>query len=212
MATQAGITFDDPPVNEVVLGRTFLPRPDFLIPYYGSFWERVKSRFPRAEHAAPIFDAATGSADPFFIPRVWFVSEDSTTLVQLQNDRFHFNWRQTEQRNDYVRFPTIQRECLDIWAAFEEFVVKMTSQPLQTQNAELTYINIITVEGAADAVSVFEAAFKDYKCEHKDRFLPRPKMSATRRASCFRRGKTCSMSPWRQCVKRAQMPQPCGLI
>jgi uncharacterized protein (TIGR04255 family) len=174
VAREQDITFDNPPVSEVVLGRTFLPRPDFLLPYYGAFWERVKKRFPRTEHAAPIFDGNMGS-DPYFLPRVWFVAEDATTLLQLQNDRLHFNWRQMDGAQKYVRFPRIQRECLDVWAAFEEFVLEMTDQALQPQQAELSYVNIITVNGAVDTVDLFERAIKDYKCDHKDRFLPRPK-------------------------------------
>lgn len=31
------VSFDAPPIKEVVLGRTFLRRDDFLIPYYGAF-------------------------------------------------------------------------------------------------------------------------------------------------------------------------------
>lgn len=169
------ISFDDPPIKEVALGRTFLPREDFLIPYYGAFWARLRERFPKTEHAAPIVDPSDPLTEGTFLPRVWLISADSTTLVQLQQSRYHLNWRQTEEKKDYVRFPAIQSECIDIWQKFEKFVLEVTGQPLQPLNAELTYTNFIEVDGAVSAFEVAEEALSDWCWESRKRFLTAPK-------------------------------------
>lgn len=170
------LTFDDPPVNEVALGRTFLPRPDFLLPHFGGFWQRVSSKFPKPEHAPPIFDQASveASPDPYFLPRVWLTSADGTTLLQIQQDRLHFNWRQTEASTSYVRFPTIQAEFLGAWKEFEQYVLEATGQPLQPMSGELSYVNFITVEGATSSVDVLDESLRDFRSERPPRFLPRP--------------------------------------
>ncbi len=147
MSANQIVTFADPPVNEVALGRTFLPRPDFLLPYYGVFWERVRSKFPKAEQAPPLFDPAVSVDPSFLLPRVWFIAEDGATLLQLQQDRMHFNWRQTDEAKAYVRFSRVQEEFLREWGEFEKCVPEATEQPLQPTGAELSYINFISIEG-----------------------------------------------------------------
>ena len=84
------ITFDDPPLNEVALGSTFLPRPDFLVPYFGAFWQEISNEFPKVAHPPPIvtpgerLDEGSGI---FFLPRIWMLSADSATLVWYRFSR-----------------------------------------------------------------------------------------------------------------------------
>lgn len=178
MVVSKRISFDDPPIKEVALGRTFLPRDDFLIPYYGAFWTQLRDRFPKAEHAPPIVDPSETFNDGMFLPRVWLISEDSSTLVQLQQNRYHYNWRQTEDKKTYVRFPVIQQECLEIWRKFENFVMEATGQALQPLSAELTYTNFIEVAGASNSFEIAEETLRDSGWASHDRFLSAPKAFA----------------------------------
>lgn len=175
---KSSISFDDPPIKEVVLGRTFLPREDFLIPYFGAFWAQVRDRFPKTEHAPPIVDPTDNMSEASFLPRVWLISTDSTRLIQLQQNRFHYNWRQTNDQNVYVRFPQIQKECLEIWHEFEAFVSTVTKQPLQPLKAELTYTNLIDIAGASTAIEIAEETLLDASWRSKKRFLPPPRAFA----------------------------------
>jgi uncharacterized protein (TIGR04255 family) len=170
------ITFDDPPLNEVALGRIFLPRPDFLVPHFGAFWDQVRGQFPRVAHAAPIIglNEHFGDDGAVILPRVWLLSGDSTTLVQLQQNRFHYNWRQTPERKTYVRFPAIRDECVRLWKMFEEFVLQMTGQPLQPMSAELTYINFVGIPDVNSAFEIAEKTLQDSVWSHHSRFLPAP--------------------------------------
>ena len=108
------IDFEKPPINEVVIGKVYETRTDLTIPYFGRFWDLVKDEFPTCEHAIPIVDqpaanmlAALGS----LLPRVWFIGQDATRLIQLQQDRFYYDWRQTPgQSENYVRFDSIYKQ------------------------------------------------------------------------------------------------------
>jgi len=139
------ISFSAPPINEVVVGKTFQPLSQFLIPYYGRFWELVQDDFPVCEHAPPLLDAGS---QPLFdptgvvLPRVWFVSEDKTRLLQVQGDRFHCNWRQTDEKQAYARFETIYAEYQKYVDLFRTFLLGQVKAELVTQRCDLTYINV----------------------------------------------------------------------
>lgn len=168
------VDFEAPPITEVVLGRTFLPRPDFLVPHFGSFWEKWRAQFPKVEHAQPIFSAAPFSEEGFILPRVWLISEDSTRLMQLQQDRFHFNWRQTDKQEQYVRFPVILKECMHAWSSFDEFVKQATGHGLSPTIGELTYINFLPAEEGVSATALMQEAMRDFKFAEGQRRLPMP--------------------------------------
>lgn len=174
------MTFDDPPLNEVALGRTFLPRPDFLVPHFGAFWREISDEFPKVAHAAPIFAAgeAFNESEGFFLPRIWMLSADSTMLVQVQQNRFHFNWRQTDETKPYIRFPAVQTECVRLWEKFEAFVLRMTGQPLQPVSMELTYVNLIPIDSDSSPFEVSSKTLQDCAWSTHSRFLPQPKTMA----------------------------------
>jgi uncharacterized protein (TIGR04255 family) len=173
------ITFDDPPLNEVALGRVFLPRPDFLIPHFGAFWELVRQDFPKVGHAPPIIGAhsdeiATVEVLPLPLPRVWLLSNDSVNLIQLQQDRFHFNWRKAADDVCYPRFGAVQQNCSRLWNLFERFVVDRTGQPLQLVHSELTYVNLIDVAPCESPFAAAERVLRNPVWTDCERFLPRP--------------------------------------
>lgn len=168
------ITFDEPPIREVALGRTFLSRPDFLIPYFGVFWARIRDRYPTAQHAQPIIDPSTVD-EAAFSPRILFVTSDSRSLVQLQQNRFHYNWRQTDVPVEYVRFPAIKNECASLWREFDAFVLEMTGRPLQPLKAELTYTNFVDATDGATSFNLAELALHDSCWSEHGRFLKAPK-------------------------------------
>lgn len=171
------VTFDRPPVNEVVLGRAFLHRPDFFIPYYGVFWDRIRETFPLVEQATPIVDAQDMQVtDAFasFMPRVWFLSHDKTQMVQIQNGRLYFNWRKAaDQSNDYIRFQEVRRGFDGAWRALSELVKEMTGAPLQSTRGELTYVNYLEMPGKTE-LEVAEKGLRDFAWDRSQRFLPTP--------------------------------------
>lgn len=171
------ITFDEPPLNEVALGRVFLPRPDFLVPYFGAFWELVKGEFPKVGHAPPIFEQSAESPLEVLdlpLPRVWLMSDDLTRLIQLQQNRFHYNWRRATEDIRYPRFPAVQSDCIRLWERFEQFVSELTGQPLQLKYSELTYVNLIDMEPSESPFAAAERVLLDSAWTDTSRFLPRP--------------------------------------
>lgn len=75
--------------------------------------------------------------------RKFFISEDGTRLVQIQSNRFAFNWRAVNQGvNDYPSFENVLNEFI----ALLEKMNKFKNSVLPIDYLELTYIDHIEVE------------------------------------------------------------------
>ena len=175
------ITFAKPPLNEVVLGLSFLPRPDFLVPLFGKFWGEISDRYPKIAHAAPfVAPGVLPIQDPTgaWLPRVWFVSSDDCMVVQLQQDCIFMNWRQTEKNEEYPRFPFIRDEFYRVWELFRAFLELETGTPPLSVRAELTYVNSIPQGDRWQTVADFGGVLVDFRWKPEGRYLPSPRRFA----------------------------------
>lgn len=171
------VNFSRPPINEVALSQSFVSRLDLLVPHFGEFWATIKDKFPKTQHATPVVSPGDMPLqDPFgsWLPRVWFVSEDDTRLVQLQQDRLIVNWRQTERGEEYVRFPAVKAEFDSAWGNLDRYVAERLGTPLQPTRLELSYVNIIPAGKEESITDVCGRVLRDYTWAAGPRFLPKP--------------------------------------
>ena len=169
------VSFKKPPINEVALGYTFLVRPDLLIPHLGRFWAEIIDAYPNCQHAPPIFDGPDlGVLGDLPLPRIWFVSADNTRLVQLQQDRLIFNWRDVGEDRSYVRFPAIRAEFERVRDLFQKYVASVTDQPIVATGYSLAYVNIIRRTENWSSFGDVSVVFPDLLWRGENRFLPRP--------------------------------------
>lgn len=153
------VTFRNAPLNEVALGYSFLPRPDILIPHVGKFWGAIAEAYPRCQHAPMIIDETQASMFMDMpLPRVWMISEDDTTLVQFQQDRLIFNWRERGDR-PYVRFEAVRTEFERVRTLFEAFTQELTGTPVVPTAYSLTYVNLIRVSDGESIKCAFTKVF-----------------------------------------------------
>jgi uncharacterized protein (TIGR04255 family) len=147
------ISFGRPPVSEVVLGVQF-SEPVVDLDVLANFGLRVKGELPgREQHEALATVEESFAATPaprriqlrvvpgFVLPRAWFISADQRQLVQLQADRFVFNWRRMAPDDRYPRYaelrPVFERHLTTLRGCLAE-----AGRPPGTVNfAEVTYIN-----------------------------------------------------------------------
>lgn len=175
------ITFAKPPINEVVLGVQFLPRLDLLIPHFGRFWDGFRDAYPKVAHATPIINPGASplqDASGTWLPRIWFISEDDSRLIQLQQDRLHANWRRTDAKAPYPRFPAIRDEFYAKWAQLQELLVRETGTPPQPTRMELQYTNVIPQGEGWTAPADLGDVLRDFKWQSGGRFLPNPRRFA----------------------------------
>jgi len=174
-------TFANPPINEVVVGVGFAPRRDLLVPHFGEYWDLIRDQFPKVEHATPF--AFPGNVRPieaesFFLPRVWYLSEDTRRLVQLQQDVFMVNWRQLATPAEYPRFPAIRSTFERTFTTFSEYVERRTGVPLQVERLHLAYINALLQGEGWDTLANADQVLRDGLWQPGNRFLPTPTKAA----------------------------------
>jgi uncharacterized protein (TIGR04255 family) len=149
--------YDDPPVNEVVIGIQF-DQTAITGAHIGLFWEGLRAEFPKASEQPPL-ESKIESFEPrrFSAPsveftswrgsRYWLTSEDDVELIQIQTDRLIYNWRRGPRNARYPHFEAIQErfwKIVERWSGF----LKNIEQPFKLTQWELTYINhILTPDG-----------------------------------------------------------------
>ena len=181
--------FRKPPVSEVAIGAPF--QAPMLTPVHlGLYYSRVKARFPTVTvqpPLAPVFEmfgatpavsfpfptnlpfpanlpfpvAVSGTVAPIQ-PRIWFTSQDGSSLIQLQSGRIIFNWRAGLQQNTYPHFHSVQTEFM---AALDELEALTTSEGLgsviaNVNQCEVVYVNPLPVSETGVSLSEPQKIFR----------------------------------------------------
>lgn len=147
--------FDNPPVVEVALSVQFKPLAQFSTVHVGGLWGRFQNRFktyherPPIEPAFETFGAQRASGQITLevrsgppIPRLWFINEDETQLVQFQNDRFVHNWRGLGGAS-YPHYESIKEEFIGEIGELSNFLNEHSIGEIVPNQCEVTYINHI---------------------------------------------------------------------
>lgn len=167
--------FRNPPLDEVAVGVQFA-LPGFLPTHYGRFHERIKSEFPGVQVLPPLppqIESFPTPQDPnrlvafppFFgfggmaFPRVLFVSDDATSLVQLQSDRLYFNWRKRGV-SEYPHYGRLREQFSKAYAAFEAFVADEGLGVVSPSQCEVFYVNPLPADVTGVQSSLPEKVFR----------------------------------------------------
>ncbi len=142
--------FVNPPVSEVAMSVQFEPIEGYTNAHSGLLWKQYEG-FPRMEEHAPLPRAASGSGSIEFTltdkPRVrtWFINDEDTELVQVQQDRFARNWRKRGDR-EYPRYERVREGFLASWSVFKAFVERELQATPRVDRCELVYVNHIRAD------------------------------------------------------------------
>jgi uncharacterized protein (TIGR04255 family) len=145
--------FRHPPLTEVVHGVQF-DRLRWTVVHPGQFYGRVRSEFPtvRTVPTLPPLQGIAGQAppvpaiqfaDPNEVPRAWFIDETEAYLLQVQADRFLFNWRSEPGHGEYPHFEDVHSRFNAAFREFEAFADDEGLGPVNPHLCEMSYINHI---------------------------------------------------------------------
>ena len=174
--------FEAPPINEVVCGLMFEPVQELLTPYLGSLWERYKPAFSACKELAPLSTVIEGTAvgeielqvlDLPPMPRIWFEDPEGNGLIQVQRERFHYNWRRRSSEDEYPHFETVYALFKEKLAIFRCFLGELRTSELVLKQFELTYINLIDLSERPNSVLDLGEVFSDFSWRrHEGRLEP----------------------------------------
>ena len=184
MPQLAPVKFAKPPVVEVVCGVLFgTPQPLKTV-HIGLFAQSLRGEFPVVEEKdplGPVIEPLPGheqftQLEFLTLPplrRTWLISPDRRNLIQLQQDRFLFNWKKSEADDTYPSYQLVIERFNSYLRRFADFlVVEGIGCPTYRQY-ELTYVNHIQTSNGLDA-GLGNILVDHIRTERKDRFLPEP--------------------------------------
>jgi len=169
--------FKNPPVIEVACGIVFEAIEGFKAHHLGLFWEKVQDEFPECEHALRLgLNPAIERLDlANYLPRIWYINEEQNRLIQLQDDRFFFNWRRMKEHEAYPRYSTIIEDFKKTFGVFQDFLKERGLGSVDPKACELTYINHIPKGEGWESLSDINEVFRDFAWDSTGkRFLPEP--------------------------------------
>jgi uncharacterized protein (TIGR04255 family) len=149
------IYFKFAPVVERVLGVQFQPIATLHTGLLGTFWQSLGPAWSNATDAPPIpaqserFERSAAfnlSSIPLVFSagpvggRLQLLNSTGDRMIQLQNGRFHFNWK-GEAGDNYPRYPRIRAEFEAFWHRFRDFLRSETKTELMINQWEVTYVN-----------------------------------------------------------------------
>ena len=188
MADNARVSYDRPPVVEVVCGILFQTPEPLRGTHVGLYGQRIRDTFPQVEEAPPLTPViefpGPGSSGVLqlgfgFGPlpplrRTWFISEDGRNLIQVQEDRFVFNWKKAAEDDAYPRYDTVIERFNQHLAGFLEFLTAENVGIPAYRQFELIYVNHIPLGAAEVEVSESRALVDHVRDTSRSRFLSEP--------------------------------------
>lgn len=148
--------FERPPLQEQAISIVFQPLDKFRIVDYGLFWAELAAEFPVVATDVPL-EAPVEQFDTFRptemsfqfltmppIPRAMFRNPDNGELVQLQNNRFGFNWAKVTDL-PYPRSEPLMARFKSLFARFVAYARNQELGELVLKQCELTNLNVIPV-------------------------------------------------------------------
>ncbi len=108
--------------------------------------------------------------------RTWLITEDGRHLIQIQNDRFLYNWKRAADEDSYPSYDFVIAEFEKHLAAFHAFLESEKIGKLEYRQFELTYVNIIAPETGLSLVGEGGLLVDYIRDKSRERFLPEPEM------------------------------------
>ena len=174
------VDFDKPPVSEVVCGIGFAEPRGFSTPHMGLFWRTVLEEFPVAE----VKDVITPPGETHAIrvsnvpppPRFFLRSEDRSELIQVQENRFLYNWLKTDDDKPYPRYKKVITRFHEFRKRFERFLADYGFGEIAHRELRLEYVNHIPEGEGWEHPADINRIFPGFKYRRRERRYLKPPM------------------------------------
>lgn len=153
--------YERPPLVEVVLGVQFAELQGYRTVHTGLLWaDKFREAYPRFVEQPPlnptfeVFGPRT-TAPQFelkpmpgpLVPRLWFMNNQETELVQIQANRFVRNWRKVGEGEKYPRYERLRERFFSELEEIDAFFRNQDIGAIHPNQCEITYVNRLELEG-----------------------------------------------------------------
>lgn len=163
--------FSNPPLVERAVTVAF-EKIGLTIGDYGLFWSLLRNEFPLSEAAAPIaneveqfdgFRPVQGMIeliDAGTLPRALFRNSDKGELIQLQPDRFSFNWVKAGDEHSYPHSEAVLARFFELLERFVAFLKERNLPELVPTQCEITNVNFIPLKDVGNSFADFATVIR----------------------------------------------------
>ena len=182
--------FENPPVVEVAISLQFKPLELLRAAHFGILWERLRREgFSRTEDHGELepafedFDAKlSGKVGIRFqtfddappLPRIWFLNQDQSELLQVQRDRLIVNWRQGAASHSYPRYVRIIERFKSALEIFQDFGRAENLGGVVPTQCEVTYVNHMPAGLGWEGHGEVEQVISPWRADYSDPYLSIP--------------------------------------
>lgn len=148
--------FESPPITEVVMGIQFDPLTIGLSGLVSLWQENFKSRYPHIEEHPPLpssletFGKVPTPNQTFQLEfvqkpqvRFWFLNEQRTELLQIQDSKFIRNWRKVPNFDEYPRYESLRSRFAKDLSTFNRFIDRRKMDK-HIDQCEISYTNVVS--------------------------------------------------------------------
>lgn len=150
------IHFESPPVIETVLGVQFDSLKQYRNAHAGVFWSTLGENWDVLEEAPPlavqfeqfeegIIWRSMGELNVRLSPippiRAKIATSRRDRLIQIQENRFHYNWLAGERKDDYPRYRAVKSGFEEYLSRFRNFLREASIGEISPNQWEITYRN-----------------------------------------------------------------------
>lgn len=181
-------SYKQAPVIETVLSIQFKPIPNFTIPHFGIYWKQTLAEFPQSEIKPPILHmieefsrgpSQRSSGIDLEIPteraiRYWFLDKTRNSFIQLQQDRFIYNWQRVIEADVYPRYRTTRSKFLSEWQKFCDFLESEKLGRPEVDQCEVTYVNHLENTAGWNSYGDLSKVVSYWSGKTSGSFLPEP--------------------------------------
>lgn len=178
--------FDKPPLDEVALSVQFNPIPGLQTAQIGLLWSKFRKDFPKTEQHPPLDPLTERFGPPTRpsvhlelatsppAPRCWFLREDGSELIQIQQDRFIHNWRKLSADDSYPRYEHVRQQFQSELEIFCDFLNKENVGEFLPNQCEVTYINAVLSGKGWERHGQLGQILSPINAQYSDGFLGEP--------------------------------------
>nr|WP_281719505.1 TIGR04255 family protein [Nitrosomonas nitrosa] len=179
--------YNAPPVIETVLSIQFAPIHGLSLLHFGLYWAKIRRDYPQSELRPALgqtreeFGSRTRRAPDFGLEvvtepalRCWFTHSDMNQLIQIQKDRFIYNWKKANDTEAYPRYERIKERCLLEWGRFIAFLEEENLGKPEANQCEVTYVNHIDYEQGWKSFGELSKLISPWSGNYSGTFLPVP--------------------------------------
>lgn len=163
--------FATPPLFEQALSVVFERLEAFSIGDFGAFWDVVKDPFVSTE-AQPLIEATIEQFAEFRpaavmfqlipheeLPRCVYRTASGDESIQIQRDRFVFNWSHAGG-GEYPHFEATKQRFDELFSRFQSYCDGRGLGPIIVRQCELTNVNIVPLSDVGGSFAGAAEAFR----------------------------------------------------